>query len=135
MKVAADTNVLVRFLTRDDPVQSGRAAAVLTEAAGLFIPSLVLCETVWVLRQSYKLPTAEILRALRDLIDSAGVEVDHPAAEAGLRMLAAGGDFADGVILHEAQRAKADKLVTFDSGFAARGGGFVQDLKLPPSPA
>jgi predicted nucleic-acid-binding protein len=46
------------------------------------------------------------------------VEVNHAAAEAGLRLLAEGGDFADGVIQFEARSAHCDRLVTFDKKFA-----------------
>jgi len=46
------------------------------------------------------------------------VEIERPAAEAGIAMLARGRDFANGVVRHEADRAKCDRLVTFDQGFA-----------------
>jgi predicted nucleic-acid-binding protein len=135
MRVAVDTNVLVRFITRDDALQSPKALETLESAEIIFISNIVLCETAWVLKRFYKYNPEQITSALSALISSIGVEVDIPAVETGLRFLAAGGDFADGVILYEAKRAKADRLATFDSGFADRGGDFVTDLarSLPPA--
>ena len=119
MRVAVDTNVLVRFLTWDDEAQAALAAQAIEAAETLILPTVVLCETVWVLRRAYKLPHQEIAATLRDLIDSKSVDVDRPAAEAGLALLESGGDFADGVILFDAERAKATTLVTFDRALAA----------------
>ena len=135
MRVAVDTNVLVRFITRDDALQSPKALETLEFAEIIFISNIVLCETAWVLKRFYKYNPEQITSALSALISSIGVEVDIPAVETGLRFLAAGGDFADGVILYEAKRVKADTLATFDSGFADRGGDFVSDLNrsLPPA--
>ncbi|MBW4092741.1 MAG: type II toxin-antitoxin system VapC family toxin [Proteobacteria bacterium] len=119
MRIAVDTNVLVRFLTWDDEPQAALAAQAIEAAETVVLPTVVLCETVWVLRRAYKLPPREIAATLRDLIDSKPVEVDRVAAEAGLALLDRGGDFADGVILHDAERAGAAQLVTFDRALAA----------------
>ena len=56
MKVAADTNVLVRASVQDDVHQAQRAAKILTEAGLIAVPVPVLCEFVWVLRRGYKNP-------------------------------------------------------------------------------
>lgn len=122
MRIAADTNVLVRFLTWDDAGQAAEAARALEEADAVFISTVVLCEVVWVLRRAYRYKAEEIATALRSLIESNTVETNRAAAEAGLRLLEAGGDFADGVILFEAGKAKATRLVTFDRTLADRGG-------------
>lgn len=60
-----------------------------------------LCELVWVLRRKYGLPAVEVAAAIRALLAAGNVEVDRPAVAAGLAMLDAGGDFADGVIAYE----------------------------------
>ena len=73
-----------------------------------------LCELVWVLAQGYKIPAAEIALAIRRLIDSANVVVNRPAVKAGLALLEAGGDFADGVIAYEGRWLGADAFVSFD---------------------
>jgi predicted nucleic-acid-binding protein len=117
MKLAVDTNVLVRYLAWDDVGQARNATVQIESADEIFISTIVLCETVWVLRRAYRYSSDEILEALSDVIHSRNVEVDRPAAEAGLRMLARGGDFADGVIEFEAIRSDCDRIATFDQAF------------------
>jgi predicted nucleic-acid-binding protein len=78
------------------------------------IPLPALCELVWVLSQGYKIPSAEIAEAIRRLINGANVAVNRPAAEAGLAVSDAGGDFADGVIAHEGNWLGAEIFVSFD---------------------
>ena len=118
MRIAADTNVVVRFLTEDDPEQTPLAVAAIESAYAVVLSTVVLCEIVWVLRRAYGFTAAEVLGVLRRLVDSAAVETDRAAADAGLTMLEAGGDFADGVILHDAKQRRCDALVTFDTRFA-----------------
>src|ERR1700688_589557 len=101
MKITADTNVLVRAITGDDEQQSKVAQAELTNADVVALALPALCELVWVLLQGYKIPSAEIAQAVRRLMNAANVVVDRPAVEAGLALLDAGGDFADGVIAYE----------------------------------
>lgn len=122
MKIAVDTNVLVRFLIWDDEAQARAAAAAIEAAETVVLPILVLCETVWVLRRVYRLPPGDIATSLRDLIDSKPIEVDRPMVEAGLAILDRGGDFADGVALFQARQARAAHLVTFDRIFGALAG-------------
>src|SRR3954447_288834 len=101
MKITADTNVLVRAILGDDERQGKIAQTQLVKAEAVAIAIPALCELVWVLAQGYKVPHAEISEAIRRLIESANVLVDRPAVEAGLAMLDAGGDFADGAIAYE----------------------------------
>lgn len=119
MRIAFDTNVLVRFLTCDDEDQAALATEAIEGAETVVLSTVVLCETVWVLRRAYRLGHREIAATLRELIDSRSVELDRPATEAGLALLERGGDFADGVILFDAERAKANRLVTFDQALVA----------------
>jgi predicted nucleic-acid-binding protein len=114
MRITADTNVLVRALTEDHEHQSSAAQTVLKKAELVAIPVSALCELVWVLSQGYKIPSAEISEAIRRLINGANAVVNRPAAEAGLAMLDAGGDFADGVIAYEGNWLGADTFVSFD---------------------
>jgi predicted nucleic-acid-binding protein len=114
VKITADTNVLVRAITRDDAVQSKIAERELANADVVALTLPALCELVWVLTQGYKIPTAEIAAALRRLMDSANVTMNRPAAEAGLAMLNEGGDFADGVIAYEGSWLGAEAFVSFD---------------------
>lgn len=114
MRVTADTNVLVRAVLRDDEAQARIAEKVLREATVIAVALPSLCEFVWVLRRAYALETADIAAAIRALLDTANLVVNRPAAEAGLAMLEAGGDFADGVIAHEGQWLGGETFVSFD---------------------
>jgi predicted nucleic-acid-binding protein len=118
VKIAVDTNVLVRYLTWDDEEQAVEAAAVLESGDVIVISTIVLCELVWVLKRAYRYAGGEIVDTVRRLIQSHIVEIDRPTAEVGLRMLARGGDFADGVIQYDASRARCNRVVTFDQDFA-----------------
>ena len=114
MKIAVDTNVLVRAVVRDDKMQAEAAARVLRNASLVAVAVSSLCELVWVLRGKYGLPAAEIAAAIRALLAAGNVEVDRPAVAAGLTMLEVGGDFADGVIAYEGKWLGAETFVSFD---------------------
>ena len=115
MTITADTNVLLRAAVQDDPDQARQAAKLLQQAELVAVPVPVFCEFVWVLRRGYKVSTPEISAAVRRLIKSANVVLNRPAIEAGLSVLDAGGDFADGVIAYEGDWLGAEEFVSFDS--------------------
>lgn len=117
--IAIDTNVLVGFLTSDDPVQAAaaqRLVGTLTEDASGFLLRNVILETVWVLQCSYRLSCAGIVRALDALLEAR----ELIAKAADIRGLAAdryakgGPGFADHLILAVSQGAGAAPLYTFD---------------------
>ncbi len=114
MKISADANVLVRAIVGDDERQSEIAQAELANAEVVALALPALCELVWVLSQGYKIPAPEIAEAIRRLMNGANVVVNRPAAEAGLDLLDAGGDFADGVIAFEGSWLGADAFISFD---------------------
>lgn len=114
MKVAADTNVLVRAVMRDDADQARAAAKVLIDAELVAVALPCLCEFVWVLRKVYRLQSEDIATAIRALLAAANVQVNRPAVEAGLSMLEANGDFADGVIAYEGNWLGGETFVSFD---------------------
>ena len=114
MNVTPDTNVLLRILVEDDLAQTAAALRMLEQAAKLAITLPALCEMVWVLGQGYKLGRAEIANAIRQLMDMDSAEMNRPAVEAGLRLLEAGGDFADGVIAHEGSWLGGEIFCSFD---------------------
>jgi predicted nucleic-acid-binding protein len=66
--IGLDTNILVRYLTQDDPIQAAEATRMIEEAVAneesLFINDIVLCELVWVLEAAYGFPKQEVLDAL-----------------------------------------------------------------------
>lgn len=114
MKITPDTNVLVRALTEDDARQGKIAQTELARAEIVAVALPALCELVWVLTKGYKIPAAETAGAIRRLMNSANVVTNRPAAEAGLAMLEAGGDFADGAIAYEGNWLGAETFVSFD---------------------
>jgi predicted nucleic-acid-binding protein len=114
VKITADTNVLVRALTDDDVRQSPIAHELLANADLVALTLPALCELVWVLSQGYAIPSVEIAQAIRRLIESGNVVVNRPAAEAGLKMLDRGGDFADGAIAYEGRWLGGEAFVSFD---------------------
>lgn len=128
--MAVDTNVLVRAVMRDDPAQADIAAQVLTEAQLVAVALPCLCEFVWVLLRVYGLPPSDAAAALRALLAAANVEVNRPAVEAGLKVLDAGGDFADGVIAHEGQWLGGETFLSFDKKAVALLSGLGQSSRL-----
>jgi predicted nucleic-acid-binding protein len=73
-----------------------------------------LCEFVWVLRKVYAFRSADAALAIRALLTTANVEMNRPAVEAGLNLLDAGGDFADGVIAYEGKWLGGETFISFD---------------------
>ena len=114
MKITADTNLLLRATLDDDPHQSHLAAKVLETAELVAVPIPALCEFVWVLRSGYKTPAEQIRASIDLLIQSPNVAFNRPAVEAGLALLKAGGDFADGIVAYEGVWLGAEEFVSFD---------------------
>jgi predicted nucleic-acid-binding protein len=114
MKITADTNILVRAVVRDDAKQARAAAKVLKEAELIAVSLPSLCEFVWVLRRVYKFGQQDICAALEALLDASNVAVNRPAVDAGLAVLNAGGDFADGLIAYEGSWLGGEIFVSFD---------------------
>lgn len=114
MRITADTNVLVRALVQDDPEQARAATDLLEQAELITIPVPVLCELVWVLRRVYRFAASDCATSIEALMGSSGVAVDRQAVRAGLKLLSAGGDFADGVIAYGGRALGGEQLATFD---------------------
>ena len=114
VKVAVDTNVLVRAAVRDDPEQAEVATRIMARAEVVAIAVSSLCEFVWVLRSVYGYRAPRIAEAIRLLLVAENVETNRQAIDAGLAMLDAGGDFADGVIAYEGRWLGAEIFVSFD---------------------
>lgn len=122
--IGLDTNVVVRFLTDDDPVQSPLARALfdsLTEGEPGFIGRETLVELFWVLRRAYRLKVSQVCDVIDELVSSLEIVVeaadDAVAATSAAR--ASGADFADNLIVAAARRSGCAEVVTFD-GRAAR---------------
>jgi predicted nucleic-acid-binding protein len=114
MRIAVDTYVLVRAAVRDDAEQADAATKLMRRAEVVAIAVSSLCEFVWVLRSVYRFRSAEMASAIRTVLAAENVETNRPAVEAGLAMLDAGGDFADGAIAYEGRWLGGETFVSFD---------------------
>jgi predicted nucleic-acid-binding protein len=127
---AIDTNVVVRFLTGDDPNQAARARALI-EAGDLFVATTVLLESEWVLRSAYGFSAKRIAGALRDLAGLPGVTLEDPALVArALDWAEAGLDFADA--LHLARAEGCTAFISFDTKLAKQAGQVAGIQVLAP---
>jgi predicted nucleic acid-binding protein len=110
--LSVDTNVVVRFLTRDDPDQSPRARDLLTQN-DVWLGITVVLETEWVLRSVYGFFPTEISAAVSALAALPRLEIEQAAAvERALVLYDAGMDFADA--LHLATAGHGEAFVTLD---------------------
>lgn len=117
---AIDTNVVVRYLTGDEPEQAARARATV-DAGSVFASTTVLLETEWLLRSVYGFAATEVAAALRGFAGLPGVSVENPPllAEALARM-EGGMDFADA--LHLGAAEGCEFMLTFDRRFIEAAG-------------
>ncbi len=114
MKIGVDTNVLVRLVKGDDDLQQRRATAALKDAELIAVSVHALCEFVWVLDHVYRIDRGDVADAIRRILNIRNVVTDRAAVEAGLAILDAGGDFADGVIAFEGRWLGGETFVSFD---------------------
>jgi len=114
VNITVDTNILVRGVVRDDPAQTSAADRVLKNAALIAISLPCLCEFAWVLHRVYDFDNNAIAAAIRALLNTQSVAVNRAAVEAGLDLLDAGGDFADGIMAHEGRWLGGETFVSFD---------------------
>jgi predicted nucleic-acid-binding protein len=116
--ISVDTNLLARFLLKDDPAQFRRAVAVLQADEDVFIPITVLLELAWVLK-ARETTREEILASLRGIQALPHVRQQHAeAVHVALGWVDAGMDVADA--LHLALSGNATKFLTFDTTLARR---------------
>jgi predicted nucleic-acid-binding protein len=127
--IGLDTNILVRFLTQDDPIQSPRATEIierrLTEENPGFVSIVAMVETVWVLDRAYRLAANEIAAAVERMLqtDVLVVENEQEVFSAMIALKEGRGSFADAVIAALGTRAGCSRTLTFDQK-ALRLSGF-----------
>ena len=127
--LALDTNVLVRFVVRDDETQYRKARTFIEhqrrEQSLILVSLFVVLETEWVLRSRYHLSKADILATFSGLLDSADVFIEDDASleEALFHWEDSTADFADCLIGARHRRLGCEQTVTFDAR-AARLPGF-----------
>lgn len=114
MQITVDTNILVRFLTHDDPVQLDAVKKILDEADKICIPTHVFCEVVWVLFRMYGYCKKDVATAIRTLTEVNKLIYAEDEVAAGLEQLEMGGDFADGVNEYTGRVLGSYQFVTFD---------------------
>ena len=120
--IAIDTNVLVRALLNDDPVQSLESAALIRTLAnggeGIFIGLSALLELVWTLKTKKKRP-AEIYEIVRHLLESDGVTFAQSALVGDALETYRKGtiDFGECLLLAEAQASGVTRVATYDAVF------------------
>jgi predicted nucleic-acid-binding protein len=123
-----DTNVLVRFLVRDDADQAAAATSLIRSAVRkgepLFVPVTVLLELEWVLRSAFGFDKPAVLQALFGLLGSFELAFESEGAiELALAQYErSAADFSDGLHTALAQQANQSPLWTFDKAAAKLDG-------------
>jgi len=117
--LAADTDVVVRLLTEDDPKQAAIARSIFADNE-VWISKTVLLETAWVLKSvPYRFDPKAIIDVLARLVALPNVTVeDRPAVERAIDLVRNGVDLADA--LHYESRSPGIKFVSFDAKFVRR---------------
>jgi predicted nucleic-acid-binding protein len=125
--IGLDTNVLLRYLTQDDPVQAELANQVieqaLTEKDPAVISQIVLCEVTWVLARAYHYDREQIAEVLHALLTCREFMVESAdiAILAWQDYLQGNADFSDYLLSRVHQRLGASYTVTFDRKAAHSG--------------
>ena len=123
--IGLDTNVVVRYMVKDDPDQSTAASALmeeLTETDPGYLSLVTVVELYWVLRRAYKVSVSRCAELLEGLLAARELRVDQDAVvRAALTASRDGLDFADAVIAELGRAAGCETTVTFDHR-AARDG-------------
>lgn len=130
--IGLDTNVLVRYFTQDDPIQSRIANAFVARLSidePGFISVIVVAEVAWVLESVYRLSDLEIAAVIEQLLQADALIVDcEQDVYMALAALRSGmGSFADALIAALGAKAGCSSTVTFDAK-ALRIPGFA-DIK------
>ena len=118
--IGLDTNILVRYLAQDDPVQSRKATRIierqLSEREPGFVSIVAMVETVWVLDRAYKLAAHEIALAVERILqtDVLVVENEQEVFTAMTAVKNGRASFADAVIAALGVRAGCSRTLTFD---------------------
>lgn len=118
--IGLDTNILVRYLTQDDPIQSAKATQILerrlTEENPGFVSIVAMVETVWVLERAYDLTARQIAAAVERIlqIDVLVVQNEPEIFMAAIALKDGRGPFADALIAALGTKANCSVTLTFD---------------------
>ena len=128
--LGVDTNVLVRFLTRDDQSQYDKARRLIDREVAkgepVLVSLLVLLETEWVLRTRYEMAKAQIVTVFSALLETADLSFeDEPSVETAVYSWKdSAADFADCLIGARNRRLGCRATATFDTR-ALKLAGFI----------
>jgi predicted nucleic-acid-binding protein len=120
--IGLDTNVIVRYLTQDDPIQSRKATRLiergLTEAEPGFVSIVAMVETAWALERIYGLAAEEVAMAIERMLeaDVLVVENEQQVFVAMMAVKEGRGSFSDALIGALGTKAGCSHTVTFDQG-------------------
>ena len=118
--IGLDTNILIRYLTQDDPVQSAKATEILerrlTPKNPGFVSVVAMVETVWVLDRAYGLKAQEIATTVERLlqVEVLAIENEQEVFTAMIALKQGRGSFSDALIVELGARAGCTRTVTFD---------------------
>jgi predicted nucleic-acid-binding protein len=118
--IGLDTNVLVRYLTQDDAIQSSKATDLiehaLTESEPGYISIVAMVETIWVLERTYECSTTDISVAIERMLQAPvlTVESEQEVFTAMIAMKERRASFSDALIGALGARASCFRTVTFD---------------------
>lgn len=118
---ALDTNILLRFVVRDDENQFAKARSFLTARSAddpAFVSLVVLVEFAWTLRHRYGRSRSEIRSVVSDLLDARELVFEDESHLSVIVANAIRGDLADHLVSYCAQRAGCSSTVTFDKDSA-----------------
>jgi predicted nucleic-acid-binding protein len=127
---AVDTNILVRFLVKDDRAQYESASEIF-RSNEVFIPRTVVLETEWVLRHVYEFSSDEILGSFKRLFGLSNIHTeDFQIMAEAVSMAENGLDFADA--LHLASSKGVEKFVSFDKALVKKAASLTRiKIEIP----
>jgi len=124
--IGLDTNVIVRYIMRDDPTQTSQADQLissLTVKNPGYLSLVVLVELWWVLGRAYQRTTVDRLALFRELLRTDELRLENPATiQHALDTVDNGADFADSLIHSLATHMGCTATVTFDVSAASNSG-------------
>jgi predicted nucleic-acid-binding protein len=118
--IGLDSNVILRYLAQDDPVQSPKATALIERRLSIaepgFVSTVAMAETAWVLERAYSLPAGDIAAAIERLlqVEVLAIESEQEVFTAMIALKDGRGSFADALIGALGSKAGCARTVTFD---------------------
>jgi predicted nucleic-acid-binding protein len=133
--IGLDTNLLLRYLAQDDPIQSPVATEIierLTREDPGFISTVAIVETAWVLERHYRYQDEQIARVLEQVLqaDVLSVENEREVYAATYALKEGEGSFADALIAGLGAKAGCMHTLTFD-----RRASRLPEFELVPTPS